>query len=188
MLGSLIVIPIAVSYRLRSQSTGENLDRRQEGTFILLTLRPLGIAGMLGFIAFIVNPRWMAWSSVPLPVWLRWGGVAMGGFAGGLLIWTLQSLGKNLTDTVVTRKEHNLVTRGPYRWVRHPFYDALILIVLANSLATANWFIFLCGTLTFVLIVLRTRKEEENLLFRFGDTYREYRERTGAFLPRIKVK
>jgi len=44
---------------------------------------------------------------------------------GGLLIWTLRTLGANLTDTVITRKEHTLVTSGPYRWVPHPFYDAV---------------------------------------------------------------
>ena len=43
--------------------------------------------------------------------------------ACGLLVWTFRCLGKNLTDTVVTRQEHTLVMQGPYRWVRHPFYD-----------------------------------------------------------------
>ena len=45
----------------------------------------------------------------------------------------------NLTDTVVTRKEHTLVTSGPYRWVRHPFYSAFGLAVLANSVTAANF-------------------------------------------------
>jgi protein-S-isoprenylcysteine O-methyltransferase Ste14 len=185
IIGSLILLPIAAYHRLRSQATGEKLDRRQEGLLILFTLRPVGIVGMLGLIAYMANPSWMAWSSVALPDWLRWTGVGLGVIAGGLLIWTLRSLGKNLTDTVVTRREHTLVTNGPYRWVRHPFYDAVALCVLANSLAAANWFIFLSGGLSFVLIVVRARKEEENLLARFGDPYRAYVERTGRFLPRI---
>ncbi len=184
IVGSLIVLPIAAYHRLKSQATGEKLDRRQEGLFVLLTLRPVGIVGMLGLFAYMANPSWMAWSSVVLPDWLRWIGVTLGAIAGALLIWTFRTLGTNLTDTVVTRREHTLVTSGPYRWVRHPFYDAVALCVVANSLAAANWFLFLAGGLVFVLIVVRTRKEEENLVARFGDRYRAYMERTGRFFPR----
>ncbi|MBI3694828.1 MAG: isoprenylcysteine carboxylmethyltransferase family protein [Acidobacteria bacterium] len=187
MVGSLVVLPIGVYYRLKSQATGEKLNRRQEGLFILLTLRPVGVIGMLGLIAYMVDPSWMAWSSVSLPEWLRWTAVSVGALAGGLLIWTFHSLGKNLTDTVVTRREHTLVTSGPYRWVRHPFYDSVALCVLANSIVAANWFLFLSGGLAFALIIMRTRKEEEKLLARFGDAYRAYMERTGRFLPRIRA-
>ena len=182
--GAVCVLPVAIYHRLRSQATGEKLDRRQEGLLILWTLRPIGIVGMLGLIAYMVNPDWMVWSSMPLPVWLRWVGVGVGVVAGALLIWTFRSLGKNLTDTVVTRKAHSLVTHGPYRWVRHPFYVCVALTVLANTLTTANWFVCLTGSLALALIVIRTRREEEKLLERFGDAYRAYIERTGRFWPR----
>lgn len=183
--GSLIFLPVALYYRIRSQAAGEKLDRWQEGPFILFTLRPVGLASMIATITFMINPTWMAWSSVPLPAWLRWIGALAGGLAGGLLLWAFGSLGPNLTDTVVTRKAHTLVTRGPYRWVRHPFYDSVALLVLANALLTANWFVFVTGGLALVLIVARTRTEEENLLKRFGDSYAAYRRQTGRFLPRI---
>ncbi|OGG43929.1 MAG: hypothetical protein A3F84_18905 [Candidatus Handelsmanbacteria bacterium RIFCSPLOWO2_12_FULL_64_10] len=188
IVASLVVFPIVLWHRLRSQATGERLDRRQEGLFILLTLRPIGVAGMLGLIAYLVNPSWMAWSAAPLPERLRWTGVGVGVLAGGLLIWTLRSLGKNLTDTVVTRTDHTLVTTGPYRWVRHPFYDSVALCVVANSLVAANWFLFLTGGLAFILMVVRTRTEEEHLRARFGDSYRAYVERTGRFVPRIGAR
>ena len=184
-VGALIVFPVMAYHRLKSQATGETLDRWQEGRFILFTLRPVGVAAMLGLLAFMLNPSWMAWSSLPLPEWLRWTGVGLGVLAAGLLVWTLRRLGPNLTDTVVTRKAHRLVTAGPYRWVRHPFYDAVGLTVLANSLTAANWFLFLTGGLAFVLMIARTQTEEEQLLARFGDSYRGYMERTGRFLPRI---
>lgn len=76
----------------------------------------------VSLIAFLIDPSDMAWSSLPLPAWARWAGVAVSAMGGGLLTWTLVRLGPNLTDTVVTRREHTLVTRGPYRFVRHPFY------------------------------------------------------------------
>jgi protein-S-isoprenylcysteine O-methyltransferase Ste14 len=182
-LGWVILLPIILFHRVRSQMTREKLDRWQEGAFILFTLRPAGIAHMLGALTYMVNPSRMAWSSLPLPIWLRWVGVAIGATAGCLLVWTLLSLGKNLTDTVVTRKAHTLVTVGPYRWVRHPFYDAVALSLLANSLAAANWFLLATGALLVGLIVVRTRTEEQHLLARFGDAYRAYVERTGRFLP-----
>ena len=121
VLGCAILLPIVAYHRLKSQLAGDRLDRRQEGFFILATLRPVGALCMLGLIAYMIDPTWMAWSKVALPRWLRWTGVALGTVAGFLLIWTLRSLGRNLTDTVVTRKEHTLVTHGPYRLVRHPF-------------------------------------------------------------------
>ncbi len=93
--------------------------------------------------------------------------------------------GKNLTDTVVTRREHSLVTSGPYAWVRHPFYDTAALGTMAISLIAANWFILLTGFLVVALLIVRTKTEEEKLLARFGDSYREYMERTGRFIPRI---
>ena len=185
LAGLAILVPIAAYHRVRSQRTGEKLDRRQEGWFILLTLRPLGFAMMAGLIAFIIDPASMAWSAIPLPSWLRWMGVALGIVAGLLLTWTLHSLGKNLTDTVVTRREHSLVTAGPYRWIRHPFYFSVALAVIANALTAANWFIFITGALVCLLLVIRCRKEEENLVARFGDRYRDYMDRTGRFLPRI---
>jgi protein-S-isoprenylcysteine O-methyltransferase Ste14 len=185
LVGLVILVPVATYYRVRSQLTGEKLDRTQEGLFILLTLRPLGFAMMAGLIAFIVSPASMEWSSVPLPIWMRWIGVALGVVAGVLLTWTLRTLGKNLTDTVVTRKEHTLVTTGPYHWIRHPFYSSLALTVIANSLTAANWFLFITGALVFTLLVIRCAREEENLISRFGDRYRDYMDRTGRFLPRF---
>ena len=183
----LVLLPVMVYHRIRSQATGESLDRWQEGAFILFTLRPIGVACMLGLVAYMVNPRWMAWSSMDLPAWLRWTGVGIGAVAGTLLVWTLRSLGKNLTDTVVTRREHTLVTRGPYRWVRHPFYDAVALSMLANALTAANWFLLLAGGAVLILIVARTRREEANLRLRFGDSYQAYVERTGRFVPKIRL-
>jgi protein-S-isoprenylcysteine O-methyltransferase Ste14 len=187
-IGMIVLLPIAIYRRVRSQATGEKLDRRQEGNFILFTLRPLGFAAMIGVIIFVINPAWMAWSSVPLPAWLRWIGVAIGAIGGMLLTWTLSHLGENLTDTVVTRKRHTMITTGPYAFVQHPFYVSAALAFLANSLVTANWFIFTTGGLAFALLVIRSRTEEAKLIERFGDAYRDYARRTGRFLPRLRER
>ena len=153
-----------------------------------MTLRPLGAMCWFGVIAFIINPSWMAWSSLPLPPSFRWAGLGVGAIAATLLLSALHCLGKNLTDTVVTRREHQLVTTGPYRWIRHPFYDAVLLTVLAISLLAANWFILLTGCAVFSLQVIRTAREEQKLLARFGSNYLAYTQQTGRFLPRFRGK
>ena len=184
-LGMAAVLPVGIYHRVRSEASREKLDRRQEGLFILLTLRPIGVAGMCGLLTFLASPARMAWSSVPLPIWLRWAGVGIGIAGGALLIWTFRSLGTNITDTVVTRRQHTLVTTGPYQFVRHPFYVASALAFTANALATANWFIALMGGLALALLVLRTKIEEAHLVTRFGDDYARYMRQTGRFFPRV---
>ena len=181
--GLITLCPVGIYHRLRSQASGERLDRRQEGLFILLTLRPLGLAAMLGLLAYAINPASMGWSQVGVPSWLRWCGVGIGVPAGILLTCVFRNLGPNLTDTVVTRERHTLVTTGPYRWVRHPFYVASALALMVNSLVTANWFIALTGSLTVALLVVRTQTEEAKLVERFGGEYRDYMARTGRFWP-----
>lgn len=180
----VIFLGVMLNFRIRSWASNEKLDRMQEGLFILITLRLAGLALWAAVIAYMVNPRWMAWSSIALPSWARWLGVLVYAASIALLVWTLRNLGSNLTDTVVTRRDHTLVTEGPYRWVRHPFYGAAALLVLASALLAANWFVFLTGAAVLGLLALRTRIEEDRLIARFGDRYRSYMNGTARFVPR----
>jgi protein-S-isoprenylcysteine O-methyltransferase Ste14 len=183
----LAVLPIAAYHRIRAHRTGESLDRREEGLFILVTLRPIAFVFFGSLTLYFVNPARMAWSAVALPAWLRWFGLAMIAGDGALLFWTLHTLGMNLTDTVVTRKAHTLVVNGPYRWVRHPFYDTVALLLVAISLVAANWFLLVTGALVVTLLAARVPREEERLVARFGDEYRGYMARTNRFLPTVRT-
>jgi protein-S-isoprenylcysteine O-methyltransferase Ste14 len=185
LIGFGLFVPIGVCFRLRSQ-TDERLDRLQEGWFILIGLRLLALVFMAGLVAFLIDPSYMAWASFPLPGWARWLGVVLGVATPALVIWTFRTLGHNLTDTVVTRRDATLVTNGPYRWVRHPFYLAFAIGVIANTLVTANAFLAIFGTAAFLMIVARTSIEERKLIERFGDSYRDYMQHTGRFLPRLR--
>ena len=183
--GFVIILLIVLPYRLRSQATGEQLDRTQEGIPMMVTLRLAGLVLWLSVFTFMVDPARMAWAALPLPQSLRWAGAILGAVAALAELWTLRSLGPNLTDTVVTRQAHTLVVRGPYRWVRHPFYDCMALFVLSVALMMANWFVVAAGIATFALLAVRSNTEEQKLLERFGQPYRAYRAATGKFLPGI---
>jgi len=184
-----LYLPIGIYYRIKSQETGQRLARREEGVLVMVGLRLGGVLAWALFAVYLINPAWVSWSSLALPAWLRWAGAPLGLLVvPPLLFWTFHSLGKNLTDTVVTRREHTLVTHGPYRWVRHPFYVVVVLLGLSMSLLTANWLLALLGGAAVMMLVIRTPIEEAKLAERFGDEYRAYAERTGRFFPLLRPR
>jgi len=78
MIGGFIAVaPVGFYHRFKAV-TSEKLDRRQEGLFLLVSIRLLASIGMAGIIAFLIDPTWMAWASVPLPIPVRWAGVGVG--------------------------------------------------------------------------------------------------------------
>jgi protein-S-isoprenylcysteine O-methyltransferase Ste14 len=136
--------------------------------------------------AYVLNPRWMGWSGLDLPPWLRWSGAGLGAASLPLAHWVFSSIGENITPTVTTRKDHELVTSGPYRWVRHPLYSVGTTFFVSLSLLAANWFIGLASVGVLVMLLARLPKEEARLVERFGDEYRAYVEHTGRLLPRLR--
>ena len=168
------------------QQSGDQISTRKEERPTIYWLRSTaGLALMLSTLAYLINPGWMAWAQLPLPSGVRWVGAMIGLIGLPLMYWVFTSLGRNITHTTAIRREHFLVTHGPYRWIRHPLYSAGMLNFLGLSLLTANLFIFSLALLTFTALVLRTSQEEARLIEKFGDEYRQYMQRSGRFLPRI---
>jgi protein-S-isoprenylcysteine O-methyltransferase Ste14 len=182
----LSVLAISIYFRRKAQqSSGERIDRRQEGDFIMFALRIGGGLLWLTILAYMIYPPLISWAFFPLPSWMRWLGV-LGGFAALILLfWMFRSLGMNITDTVVTRSEHTLITEGPYRWIRHPLYTFGGLFFLCLTLITTIWLVPLIAIPTFAILMKRTSIEEHALQERFGDEYRCYSESTGRFFPHI---
>lgn len=171
-------------HRIKAHRPGEKISRKQEGK--LIWLRLFGLAVLIAVILQIARPASMHWSTLSLPVALRWIGAAWAVTSLPLIYWVFHTLGSNLTDTVVTRKDHTLVTRGPYRWVRHPLYTTLVVWWMGMSLLLSSWLIPLLFSPIGVYLYIRTPLEEANLVERFGEAYGGYMNRTGRFLPRLR--
>jgi len=160
----------------------------REGKLALLSRLLLAAPLYLSIFAYMLNPAWMAWSAISLPTWLRWVGTAVGLAMLPLLYGVFSSIGNNISETFLTKEKHVLVTHGPYRWVRHPLYSAATISLVSLSMLAANWFMLAMACAAFLgIAVLVIPREEAELIRKFGDEYREYRERTGRFAPRLRL-
>jgi len=174
--------------RKADRETGETISRKADGKTMMTIIRIGGLFLWLSPFAYLINPTWMAWSKIGLPEWARWLGVGIGILCNFGVYWLFNSIGGGITPTSATRTEHQLVTNGPYRWVRHPLYTVGSSMFVAFGMMADNWFIAVLGVLAFVMMVIRTPKEEANLIEKFGDEYREYMKYTGRYLPKLGSK
>jgi protein-S-isoprenylcysteine O-methyltransferase Ste14 len=180
-------IGISGYYRRKAdKDSGEKISRQVDGSVMMAVIKIGGLLLWFSPLVYLVNPAWMAWSKIGLPEWTRWLGVGVGILCVVLVYWLFSSIGSGITPTSATRKQHTLVTSGPYRWVRHPLYTVGASMFIAFGMMADNWFIALLGILTFIAMAIRTPKEEANLIEKFGDEYRDYMKTTGRFLPRLK--
>lgn len=107
--------------------------------------------------------------------------------AGVLLRWwSVATLGRLFTINVAIRTQHRLVDTGPYQYVRHPSYTAVLLVQVGAALCLGNALslIVLVVPLLFTL-VNRMRVEENVLAAGLGQTYRDYMARTKRLIPAI---
>ena len=177
---------ISSYYRRKAdRESGEKISRKADGSIMMNMIRIGGLILWLSPFVYLINPQWMAWSKIGLPEWVRWLGVAIGLLCIVGIYWLFSSIGSGITPTSATRKKHTLVTSGPYRWVRHPLYTVGSSMFISFGMMADNWFIAALGILTFILMAIRTPREEANLIEKFGDEYREYMNRTGRFFPRL---
>lgn len=142
-----------------------------------------------GVFAYVVNPAWMAWASLDVPLWVRWVGVLLGAETVFGVYWTLTALGKNVSETVLTKTTHQLVTHGPYRWIRHPLYTVGVMLFTSIGLMAANAFILSSAVVVLVAVrLVIIPREEANLVAAFGDAYRDYQRGTGAMWPSMSAQ
>jgi protein-S-isoprenylcysteine O-methyltransferase Ste14 len=180
------VFAISFHYRRLARKGGETIARRREGAVVGLLRAVFALPLFAAIVAYLINPDWMAWSEFSLARWVRWIGVAIGGLAIPSAWWLFSNLGRNVSETVLTKSDHSLVTSGPYRWIRHPLYATGGALLVAVGLMAANWFILGLASLVVVLMrLLVVPLEEQALIAKFGDDYRNYIQRSGGMFPRL---
>ncbi|HTG84225.1 MAG TPA: isoprenylcysteine carboxylmethyltransferase family protein [Gemmatimonadales bacterium] len=98
----------------------------------------------------------------------------------------IRTLGKQWSLQARITQDHDLITTGPYRFVRHPIYAAMLGLLLGTGLAFSRPVGLGAGLLTFLVgTALRVRVEERLLRATFGETYDAYARQVPAVVPRV---
>ena len=183
----VLLLTISVFYRKRAREEGDVIERREEGIGVMIIRLFIGLSFLAVLLLNIFYPRLLFWEKFSLPIYFRYIGTAIAIGCVPLFWWIFKNIGKNVSETVLTKEDHELVTSGPYRWVRHPLYSTALLMLFSISITFGDWILLigsLVGLIAFRLLVIPA--EEKQLLDAFGEKYECYQARTGALFPWIR--
>ena len=166
--------------RARGQHKTDRGDALDRGLIALVAI------GQIGLPVVFVWTSALVCANRPQPVaCLVLGTVAMA--AGLWLFWRSHvDLGESWSVTLELNSNHRLVTRGVYRFVRHPMYTSFIVSGVGQVLLLANWIAGPAALAAIALLVIvRVPNEEAMMIEQFGDEYRDYMRRVGGIVPRV---
>ena len=166
--------------RARRQHKTDKGDRRDR---LLIAL--VGVGQIVLPLLFVWTHALDAADRAQPAACLPLGVVAMA--AGLWLFWRSHvDLGDNWSVTLEIDAKHQLVTRGVYRFVRHPMYSSFLVSGLGQALLLANWIAGPAALVAVVvMVIVRVPNEEAMMIGQFGDEYRDYMRRTGGVVPRL---
>ncbi|HEY2561261.1 MAG TPA: isoprenylcysteine carboxylmethyltransferase family protein [Caldimonas sp.] len=156
--------------------------RREPIASRLLHLVPLAVAVLLLWAPALPIAMLRLRFLPPAP-WLPWAGAAL--VAAGLLftVWARVHLGRNWSGIVTIKQDHELVTGGPYAFVRHPIYSGLSLAFIGWAIASGEWRGVLAVAIVGAAFWRKLRVEERWLHEQFDGAYDAYRQRVRALVP-----
>lgn len=105
-----------------------------------------------------------------------------------ILAWmATRHLDKQWRFEAALSEDHELITTGPYRWLRHPIYASLFGLLLQVGLAKTWWPLLIAAVVFYIIgTEIRVHAEEGLLAARFGETYVRYKAGTKAYIPFIR--
>jgi len=99
-------------------------------------------------------------------------------------IWSYRTLGESYSQEIVILKNHKLVTKGPFKLIRHPQYLSQILMDLGAGIATLSYIIIPLAIIQIPFVIMRANLEEK-LLSKHIKEFAEYKSKSGFMIPFI---
>jgi protein-S-isoprenylcysteine O-methyltransferase Ste14 len=114
--------------------------------------------------------------------WLAGLGLVLFALGLGFAIWARVHIGRNWGTPMTQKVEPELVTSGPYRFVRHPIYSGILVAGVGTAVAL-SWFWLAAVGVAGIYFVYSATVEERYLTQQFPDAYPAYRRSTKMLVP-----
>jgi protein-S-isoprenylcysteine O-methyltransferase Ste14 len=102
-----------------------------------------------------------------------------------LQIWATKVLDDNFSQDIAIKKDHHLVTNGPFKFIRHPQYLSQLLMDLGGAAATLSFILAPLALIQLPFLFMRASLEDKLLEKHFGESFRVYKKKTGMIIPFI---
>jgi len=158
-------------------------DIKEEGRFsdllILIGGGAIFFSGMIVAAVDFVSIQRMIYVFNPVTL----SGLPLLPIGSAMRIQARRTLGIHFSPVVRILPEHELITCGIYKHVRHPGYMGELLLYFSIPLLFNSLYGFLVMVLLVPLILYRIKIEEQALIMKFGDEYRNYVKNTRKLIP-----
>jgi len=138
---------------------------------------------LLGFFLLFAPLPWLDRRVMPSGTIWVYVGLAVQAAFFGLAISARRTIGRNWSGEISQKLDHELVRSGPYRFVRHPIYTAIIGMFVGAALVSGDLHALLAVVVVVAAYLRKIRLEEQNLGQVFGSRYDDYRRETRALIP-----
>jgi len=116
---------------------------------------------------------------------IRYVGLAVYLVFSWIQVWSFKTLGDNYSQDIMIKKNHELVTKGPYKIIRHPQYLCQILLDLGATVATSGYVIGLFALIEIPIYIMRASMEDKLLAKYFSEKFSDYKKKSGFMIPFI---
>jgi len=161
---------------------GKAVARKESVISRLAHLVPLFFAGYL-LAADRLPGGFLCGRAWPATAASYWAGLALLSLGLGFSMWGRIAIGRNWSATVTVKEDHELVRKGPYRFVRHPIYTGLLLGFIGTAVALAEWRGVLAVAIVFIALWRKLKMEERWMGEVFGEAYADYKREVAALVP-----
>jgi protein-S-isoprenylcysteine O-methyltransferase Ste14 len=100
-------------------------------------------------------------------------------------IWSYKTLGDYYSQEIAIKKEHKIISIGPYKFIRHPQYISQIFIDISGAVATLSYILFPLALIQIPFLILRAKEEEKLFSKYFPEEFKSYKEKSGFMFPFI---
>ncbi len=100
-------------------------------------------------------------------------------------IWASRKLGSNFSTEILISKNHQLITKGPFKFIRHPQYLSQFLMDLGGGIATLSYILIPLAVIELPFLILRAALEDKLLAKHFNAAFDSYKKKSGFMIPFI---